>query len=261
MCKYPLLLRELIKSTAPDHPDMPDLVAGMERINNTVSAINDQRRQYENRESMRKISTMMDVTGVEMGIIPCVAPGTVLNVLGSESNLAYAPLEPPGSGDITPYSDETSHLVIPTRRFVMEVACTEIQPNKQRKDRSILVFNDMLMVVKEKKAKTVTYKYSYHIPMLNTVVFDVEATNDLTSVYTPRATPHLLLECDASTPADSCIEVVHPNYMRSGGALSNVHHLFLFSSAAERQNVIKAIKTVIKEMIERREARDAQSRG
>lgn len=142
-------------------------------------------------------------------------------------------------------------------RFVTEAPCIEILANKQRKERTLVLFNDLLMIVKEKRNKNVTnYKYHYHMPVLNLMIFDMEGACDITSRYSPRATVHLLLECDNSTPPDQCVEVIHPNYTRSPGSLSNVHHLFMFSSSIERSSFVKTAKQSIKEMIERREARD-----
>jgi chromosome segregation ATPase len=47
ICKYPLLLREVMKNTSPDHPDFFDLNRAFERMSNGVATINECARRHD----------------------------------------------------------------------------------------------------------------------------------------------------------------------------------------------------------------------
>lgn len=55
LCKYPLLLRELLKSTADDHAAKPALVKAAAAIDREVAAVNERVREAERRESMMSV--------------------------------------------------------------------------------------------------------------------------------------------------------------------------------------------------------------
>ncbi|KAL6044428.1 Rho guanine nucleotide exchange factor (GEF) 17 [Balamuthia mandrillaris] len=59
ICKYPLLLKELLKNTPEDHPDHMDLKEALERISEVVDLINERTRQVKN---------VADVTEIENSI-------------------------------------------------------------------------------------------------------------------------------------------------------------------------------------------------
>ncbi|KAL6052949.1 Rho guanine nucleotide exchange factor (GEF) 17, variant 2 [Balamuthia mandrillaris] len=59
ICKYPLLLKELLKNTPEDHPDHKDLKEALERISEVVDLINERTRQVKN---------VADVTEIENSI-------------------------------------------------------------------------------------------------------------------------------------------------------------------------------------------------
>jgi len=52
ICKYPLLLRELVKHTPTSHPDKKPLGEALEKINGTVDSINESKRAAENLDNI-----------------------------------------------------------------------------------------------------------------------------------------------------------------------------------------------------------------
>ena len=61
MCKYPLLLRELIKCTAEEHPDYQGLQKALGAMQNICEKINEKQRVIEN---MNHFLTIKSRTGV-----------------------------------------------------------------------------------------------------------------------------------------------------------------------------------------------------
>ena len=57
ICKYPLLLRELIKNTEEGHPDRRDLDEALLRIETVVAIVNEAARQTEN------VNRLLDLQG------------------------------------------------------------------------------------------------------------------------------------------------------------------------------------------------------
>lgn len=69
VCKYPLLLRELIKYTPENHPDWDPLQSAFSKINSVVADINEAQRQAEGLQRIMEVTKMID------GIDSLVAPG------------------------------------------------------------------------------------------------------------------------------------------------------------------------------------------
>eukprot|EP01090_Pellita_catalonica_P021835 TRINITY_DN827_c0_g1_i3.p2 TRINITY_DN827_c0_g1~~TRINITY_DN827_c0_g1_i3.p2 ORF type:complete len:424 (-),score=94.27 TRINITY_DN827_c0_g1_i3:2221-3492(-) len=62
VCKYPLLLRELIKHTPKDHPDYEKLLQAYDKMEQSVSSINERKKELENLQKMFEIQAK--VSGV-----------------------------------------------------------------------------------------------------------------------------------------------------------------------------------------------------
>jgi len=60
ICKYPLLLRELIKYTSEDHPDYADLLKAREKIDEIVDYINEGKRSAEGMQKMLDIQNCIE---------------------------------------------------------------------------------------------------------------------------------------------------------------------------------------------------------
>ncbi|KAI9355339.1 Dbl homology domain-containing protein [Zopfochytrium polystomum] len=60
ICKYPLLLRELLKHTLEDHVDRKNLEAAFELTNNIVSIVNERRRFVENQHALLSAMSKLD---------------------------------------------------------------------------------------------------------------------------------------------------------------------------------------------------------
>eukprot|EP01086_Lenisia_limosa_P006836 TRINITY_DN26005_c0_g1_i1.p1 TRINITY_DN26005_c0_g1~~TRINITY_DN26005_c0_g1_i1.p1 ORF type:complete len:304 (+),score=45.25 TRINITY_DN26005_c0_g1_i1:33-914(+) len=60
VCKYPLLLRELLKATNEDHPDYFNLTEGLNKIRKTVDMINERHRERQNLERVSRVAQMLD---------------------------------------------------------------------------------------------------------------------------------------------------------------------------------------------------------
>jgi len=69
VCKYPLLLREMIRHTPEGHPDYQTLENAFSKINAVVSDINEAQRQAEG------LQRIMDLTDLIDGVDSLVAPG------------------------------------------------------------------------------------------------------------------------------------------------------------------------------------------
>jgi len=69
VCKYPLLLRELIKFTPESHPDWDPLQSAFSKINGVVADINEAQRQAEGLQRISEVTKMID------GVDTLVAPG------------------------------------------------------------------------------------------------------------------------------------------------------------------------------------------
>eukprot|EP01102_Stenamoeba_stenopodia_P011701 TRINITY_DN361_c0_g1_i1.p1 TRINITY_DN361_c0_g1~~TRINITY_DN361_c0_g1_i1.p1 ORF type:complete len:578 (+),score=130.09 TRINITY_DN361_c0_g1_i1:169-1902(+) len=61
MCKYPLFLRELVNCTRRTHPDFPNLVAALEKVDSVVKEINERKRETENQAVLSELkATVVD---------------------------------------------------------------------------------------------------------------------------------------------------------------------------------------------------------
>lgn len=69
VCKYPLLIRELIRYTPESHPDWEPLQAAFSKINSVVSDINEAQRQAEGLQRILDLQSLID------GVDSLVAPG------------------------------------------------------------------------------------------------------------------------------------------------------------------------------------------
>ena len=53
MCKYPLLLKVILKNTPEDHIDYQDLAAAIARFERILSDINEAKAEFENESKVR----------------------------------------------------------------------------------------------------------------------------------------------------------------------------------------------------------------
>eukprot|EP01087_Luapelamoeba_hula_P008547 TRINITY_DN2141_c0_g1_i1.p1 TRINITY_DN2141_c0_g1~~TRINITY_DN2141_c0_g1_i1.p1 ORF type:complete len:683 (-),score=166.10 TRINITY_DN2141_c0_g1_i1:44-2092(-) len=74
LCKYPLLLRELLKYTPPDHPDYAKLNIAFDNISTVVLSVNAQKQQEEEMEEVADIVTNR-FEGAEKFKVPLMVPG------------------------------------------------------------------------------------------------------------------------------------------------------------------------------------------
>jgi len=81
ICKYPLLLRELIKNTSSEHPDYAVLLDAKGRIDRVVDVVNDGKRIFESQQKVLEIQSMVD------GISDLLAPS---RFLVKEGNLLFS---------------------------------------------------------------------------------------------------------------------------------------------------------------------------
>jgi hypothetical protein len=63
ICKYPLLLRELLRFTPQEHPDFEGLTKSFNKINEVVLVVNEGQRAQENKNKILDIQKRLD--GVE----------------------------------------------------------------------------------------------------------------------------------------------------------------------------------------------------
>merc|ERR1711879_748797 len=81
VCKYPLLLRELLKNTAVGTKDWMLLIEAQSKIESVVDDINTSKKRYEYQNSMMEIaSAIVFPKGMER--IPLIAPTRTISKLG-----------------------------------------------------------------------------------------------------------------------------------------------------------------------------------
>jgi len=66
VCKYPLLLRELLKHTPPEHPDYATIVQAKENIDATVTRINEGKRTVEMQAKTVEFSRQFESLPIEL---------------------------------------------------------------------------------------------------------------------------------------------------------------------------------------------------
>eukprot|EP01102_Stenamoeba_stenopodia_P001473 TRINITY_DN1127_c1_g1_i1.p1 TRINITY_DN1127_c1_g1~~TRINITY_DN1127_c1_g1_i1.p1 ORF type:complete len:778 (+),score=210.71 TRINITY_DN1127_c1_g1_i1:80-2335(+) len=59
VCKYPLLLRSVLKATPPEHPDHQNLIAGLEVVEKVVNQVNARVKQVENVMKLKEIQAKL----------------------------------------------------------------------------------------------------------------------------------------------------------------------------------------------------------
>ena len=64
ICKYPLLLREVIKSTESDHPDSENLVKALLKIETVVAMVNEGARQADSVHKMIELQNKFTQVGM-----------------------------------------------------------------------------------------------------------------------------------------------------------------------------------------------------
>src|SRR3989338_4192445 len=64
LCKYPLLLRELIKNTPEVHPDHGLLSAAADKVGSVVNFVNEAKRNAEGQAKMKEIEEMVGIAGL-----------------------------------------------------------------------------------------------------------------------------------------------------------------------------------------------------
>lgn len=60
ICKYPLLLRELLKNTDDSHPDKESLQKALKAIENIVISINESKKIKDNKFRLQEIEKNLD---------------------------------------------------------------------------------------------------------------------------------------------------------------------------------------------------------
>lgn len=64
ICKYPLLLSQLIKTTNKDWPHYDEMYAGLEAIKRVTEKVNETQRRYENLQAVEDLKRRMDESQV-----------------------------------------------------------------------------------------------------------------------------------------------------------------------------------------------------
>jgi len=69
ICKYPLLLKDLLKHTAPDHPDYENLKNAQVKIEAVVEYVNERKRLAENLQKILDVQEQIDSSGEELLLV------------------------------------------------------------------------------------------------------------------------------------------------------------------------------------------------
>eukprot|EP00158_Paraphelidium_tribonemae_P008082 Partr_v1_DN28463_c0_g1_i2_m41298 putative RhoGEF len=91
ICKYPLLLRELIKTTPKDHPDLPNLQEADKKIGIVVNLVNERTRNEGEREKLVELLSHIESSStpplLELAVTPrkIVKEGAIMRIIGGKS--------------------------------------------------------------------------------------------------------------------------------------------------------------------------------
>ena len=69
ICKYHLQLAELLKYTAPDHPDHPHVQSAVEAMKRIAKLVNERKRKMESIETLAEWQMMVDDWEVSGGCV------------------------------------------------------------------------------------------------------------------------------------------------------------------------------------------------
>eukprot|EP01103_Thecamoeba_quadrilineata_P005460 TRINITY_DN15255_c0_g1_i1.p1 TRINITY_DN15255_c0_g1~~TRINITY_DN15255_c0_g1_i1.p1 ORF type:complete len:616 (-),score=147.50 TRINITY_DN15255_c0_g1_i1:134-1981(-) len=70
ICKYPLFLRELLKHTKPENPDLPDLELAAKGLERVASLVNESKLKNENQAKIREIASSLSGISADKIIQP-----------------------------------------------------------------------------------------------------------------------------------------------------------------------------------------------
>ena len=75
ICKYHLQLAELLKYTAPDHPDYPHVRSAVEAMKKIAKLVNERKRKMESIETLAEWQMLVD--DWEVSEVACLLVGLV----------------------------------------------------------------------------------------------------------------------------------------------------------------------------------------
>ncbi|ELR11300.1 RhoGEF domain containing protein [Acanthamoeba castellanii str. Neff] len=139
ICKYPLLLREIVQHTPKDHFDYENLLAAVAKMTEVVTDVNENKRKVENVQKLLEIqNAIVSDTGV-VGTLKLVEPG---------------------------------------RKFVQEGMLVDLRAGKEM-ERKYFLFNNILILarpmLKGKNQAGVVYKLKDEIALKQTFIRDNES--------------------------------------------------------------------------------------
>jgi len=142
ICKYPLLLRDIMKKTPDDHSDLGNLKKAAEKIETIVDFVNEEKRKFEKKQRSIEINAMM-----KPPLSECV--GNEDREFLLEGKLLRV--------ETTKNKDGTQTVQSTAERFVA-------------------LFSDILVWAKDKKS---TYRYEGHIPLTDARLIDVSGYDQI----------------------------------------------------------------------------------
>eukprot|EP00002_Diphylleia_rotans_P016949 TRINITY_DN3295_c0_g1_i5.p1 TRINITY_DN3295_c0_g1~~TRINITY_DN3295_c0_g1_i5.p1 ORF type:complete len:957 (-),score=199.16 TRINITY_DN3295_c0_g1_i5:390-3260(-) len=116
LCKYPLLLKELLKHTPEDHEDHVTLKNALASVSEHASGVNQRVKDLRNNERYVSISSRLE--------------------------------------------GHKGSIISPSRKYVWECKLKKLSEAKTLSDRRMIIFNDLLLFVKDQKNQTYKWKES-----------------------------------------------------------------------------------------------------
>ena len=129
ICKYPLLLKELLKATEQDHKDRKLLEVASSKIDDIVKTVNERTRQAEG--VIKTLECIVKITGY--------TPKTHAAYTGSSAGI--------GLHDLDESSDQ---VVNPSSKWVHEGSLRVVHEKEDIGRRYVFLFTDLIIVTKQR---------------------------------------------------------------------------------------------------------------
>jgi len=198
MCKYPLLLKELIKYTRDSHPDKNNLLLALEKLTWVVTDINENKRRFE----------------------------TQAKLISLQSRIEFR-----NNPDPPPFDFFNN----PSRSFMMEAEFKKIVYNKKPFKGFLILFNDCLLICKYTKLHKLVYRL--HIFLSSCLVLDGYGVGSglvptprgpkkkkedmLFSIVQPSNDDHVAVFCSNEEEKQEWIRAIKTGLMKAPSSIGN----------------------------------------
>jgi len=127
-CKYPLLLRELLKETPPSHPDYKDLTEACEAMQSSCLKLNERKREVENMSHFLTIKARTGKNFIESGR-RFIEDGTTIILMEKKNKRTRKVKQKPRKGRYVLFSDMIVFIVDGKVIAQLMMHCSALAPD------------------------------------------------------------------------------------------------------------------------------------